>query len=44
MWNDIGRRGGRDLWPVWYMYLKTENCYLKTFVKILVDEKMCKNT
>ena len=29
---------------VWYMYLKTENCYLKTFVKIRVSEKMCRNT
>ena len=24
-------------------YLKTENYYLKTFVKIHVDEKICKN-
>ena len=24
-------------------YLKTENYYLKIFVKIHVDEKMCKN-
>ena len=30
--------------PVWYMYLKTENCYLKTFVKIRVSEKVCENT
>ena len=29
---------------VWYMYLKTEKCYLKTFVKIRVSEKMCRNT
>ena len=28
------------LWPVWYMYLKTENCYLKTFVEIRVGEKV----
>ena len=30
--------------PVWYMYLKIENYYLKTFVKIRVGEKMCENT
>ena len=29
---------------VWYMCLKTENCYLKTFVKIRVGEKVCENT
>ena len=28
---------------VWYMCLKTENCYLKTFVKIRVGEKVCEN-
>ena len=26
---------------VWYMCLKTENYYLKTFVKIRVSEKVC---
>ena len=26
------------------MHLKTENCYLKTCMKIRVCEKMCKNT
>ena len=26
------------------MYLKIENCYLKTYVKIRICEKMCKNT
>ena len=30
--------------PVWYMCLKTENCCLKTFVKIRVGEKVCGNT
>ena len=30
--------------PVWYMCLKIENCCLKTFLKIHVDEKMCENT
>ena len=34
----------RYLGPVWYMYLKTENCCLKTFVEICVGEKMCRNT
>ena len=29
--------------PVWYMCLKIENCYLKIFVEIRVDEKMCGN-
>ena len=29
---------------VWYMCLKIENCYLKIFVKIRVDEKVYKNT
>ena len=29
----------RDLGPVWYMCLKTENCCLKTFVEIRVGEK-----
>ena len=28
----------------WYMCLKTENCNLKTFVKIRVGEKVCENT
>ena len=28
----------------WYMCLKTENCYLKIFVKIRMDEKVCENT
>ena len=31
----------RDLGPVWYMCLKTENCCLKTFMEIRVDEKVC---
>ena len=26
--------------PVWYVYLKTENCCLKIFVKIRVNEKV----
>ena len=26
--------------PVWYMCLKTENCYLKIFVEIRVSEKV----
>ena len=30
----------RDLGPVWYMCLKTENCYLRIFIKIRVGEKM----
>ena len=29
---------------VWYICLKTENCYLKTFVEIRVGEKMYENT
>ena len=29
---------------VWYICLKTENCYLKTFVKIRMGEKMYENT
>ena len=28
---------------IWYMCLKTENCYLKTFVKIRVSKKLHKN-
>ena len=28
---------------VWYMYLKIENIYLDTQVKIYVDEKIYKN-
>ena len=32
------------LGPIWYMCLKTENCYLKTCVKIRVCEKVCGNT
>ena len=28
---------------VWYMYLKTENCYLKIFIEIHVSEKVFKN-
>ena len=30
----------RILWARWYVCLKTENCYLKTFVEIRVGEKM----
>ena len=30
--------------PIWYICLKTENYYLKTFVKIRVGEKIYKNT
>ena len=30
----------KGLGPVWYMCLKTENCCLKTFVKIRVGEKV----
>ena len=29
----------RFMSPVWYMCLKTENCYLKTFMEIRVGEK-----
>ena len=28
-----------NLWLIWYMYLKIENCYLKIFIEIRVDEK-----
>ena len=28
------------LGPVWYVYLKTENCCLKTFVEIRVGKKV----
>ena len=28
------------LGPVWYVCLKSENCYLKTFVEIRVGEKV----
>ena len=28
---------------IWYMYLKTENCCLKTFVKIRVGENAYEN-
>ena len=31
----------KQLGSVWYMCLKIENYYLKTFVKICVGEKMC---
>ena len=34
----------RNLGSVWYMCLKTENCYLKTFMEIHVGEKVCENT
>ena len=30
----------KQLGSVWYMCLKTENCYLKTFVEIRVGEKV----
>ena len=29
---------------VWYMCLKTENYYLKTFIRIRVSKKLHKNT
>ena len=28
---------------VWYICLKTENCYLKIFMEIHVGEKICEN-
>ena len=31
----------RLLGAIWYVYLKTENCCLKTFVEIRVSEKVC---
>ena len=34
----------RFMGPVWYMCLKTENCYLKIFMEIRVGEKVCENT
>ena len=34
----------RHIGGVWYMHLKTENCYLKTCMKIRVGEKICGNT
>ena len=30
-----------NLGPIWYMCLKTKNCYLKIFVKIRVGKKVC---
>ena len=33
----VTKRSLRLLRPVWYIYLKTENYYLKTFVKICVN-------
>ena len=33
----------KDLRSVWYICLKTENYYLKTFVKIRMGEKVCRN-
>ena len=45
MYNSIVRDWRfKPLEGVWYMYLKTENCYLKTCVKIYVNEKVCGNT
>ena len=36
--------GGAELFgfvrPVWYMCLKIENCYLKTFIKIRMVDKV----
>ena len=29
------------LGPVWYMCLKIENGYMKIFIEIRVDEKVC---
>ena len=29
---------------VWYVCLKTKNCYLKAFVEIRMSEKVCENT
>ena len=34
----LSRNG--DLGPVWSVYLKTENCCLKTFIEIRVGEKV----
>ena len=36
----LPKKSLRDLGPVWYMCLKTENCCLKTFVEIRVGEKV----
>ena len=30
-----------NIGPVWFVCLKTENCYLKIFVEIRVGEKVC---
>ena len=39
----MGKEKKKQLGSVWYMCLKTENCCLKTFVEIRVDEKVREN-
>ena len=38
------KNGRRFLGFIWYMCLKTKNCYLKIFVKIHVSKKIYRNT
>ena len=39
--KEVLRLPNTHLEPVWYVCLKTENCCLKKFVKIHMDEKVC---
>ena len=39
----LKKRKEKNKESVWYMCLKIENCYLKTFVEIRVGEKVCGN-
>ena len=43
-WKLLFENTNRLLGSVWYMYLKTKNYYLKTFLKIYVGGKIYKNT
>ena len=36
----LGNRNHRFIRLVWYMCLKTENCYLKIFIEVRVSEKV----
>ena len=40
----VGYESKGDHGNVWYMCLKTENYYLKIFMKICVGKKMYRNT
>ena len=42
--NDKIENERKEIRSIWYICLKTENCYLKIFIKTRMNKKVCKNT